>query len=689
MIRWVPSAVLLVSYFANLMLISSFLGIGLGAMAASQNRRLFRFFPLALLLCIGFIFLCRSIYLPGSQNELRYFAQSPSLVNHLVLVGIFTINVMVFIPLGEGIGQLFHRLPPLRAYAWDLSGSLVGTLCFGAFSFLAFSPFWGLLGVAGICLVLSNPKNRIWAAIPLIIALFLLTLTTERGAIWSPYHYITVHTQDGALVDLSNVPESIREMKNPPVYIIRVNQKFVQPHMTMAAHRFDPTVLAGVTKTEYAAEQRAHYFLPYFFKPKPKQVAVVGAGGGSDVEAALLNGANTVDAVEIDPQLINLSRKINASGVYDDSRVNVITNDARAFLQQTSRKYDLIVFGYLDSQALFSSMSNVRLDGYVYTVESISAAFNRLQDDGNLALSFYVADRIWLVDKLVGMVSEATGTKPLIYSSGTGNVTLLSFRNPPQFAPAKLNDYQRLNHKIQGVPISTDDWPYLYLAKRGVPSDYLTVIGTLLILAFGGVLFLMPRGTVGGKIIRIEGTHFFAMGLGFLLLQTKTIINSSLYFGATWIVTTAVITGVLLMVLLANFLAQNYLKKFSLWFYAPLFISLLALYAVPTSIILELPILGRLLWTIFVTPLPIFFAGLIFSTTFKKCVSPSASFGANLIGATIGGFLEYHGMAIGHNSLTLYVIAAYLGSLFIMYSKLEKGKIVDLAFEQSGEISNG
>ncbi|MCZ6602719.1 MAG: hypothetical protein O6952_06920, partial [Planctomycetota bacterium] len=68
-------------------------------------------------------------------------------------------------------------------------------------------------------------------------------------------------------------------------------------------------------------------------------------------------------------------------------------------------------------------------------------------------------------------------------------------------------------------------------------------------------------------------------------------------------------------------------------------------------------------WSLLAVPLPIFFAGLIFSTTFRTSPGPSASLGANLIGATVGGFLEYGGMAIGHQALGLFVMVAYLASL--------------------------
>jgi hypothetical protein len=62
-------------------------------------------------------------------------------------------------------------------------------------------------------------------------------------------------------------------------------------------------------------------------------------------------------------------------------------------------------------------------------------------------------------------------------------------------------------------------------------------------------------------------------------------------------------------------------------------------------------------------PLPIFFAGLIFSTTFRQTHDPSLSFSANLIGATLGGFLQYLAMAVGMHVLLVVVIASYAASL--------------------------
>jgi hypothetical protein len=83
---------------------------------------------------------------------------------------------------------------------------------------------------------------------------------------------------------------------------------------------------------------------------------------------------------------------------------------------------------------------------------------------------------------------------------------------------------------------------------------------------------------------------------------------------------------------------------------------------------LALSLPGRLLWALLVVPLPIFFAGLVFSTTFRNAANPSALLGSNLVGAMTGGFCEYLGMATGYQSLMFLVLGAYAASLACLAS---------------------
>ncbi len=329
------------------------------------------------------------------------------------------------------------------------------------------------------------------------------------------------------------------------------------------------------------------------------------------------------------------------------------------FLERRSGDYDVVIFGWLDSQALFSYGASLRLDGYTYTVESFRRAFDHVREGGALSVSFYVGQQ-WMGQKLVQMIETATGTTPYVYTREADMFVIVAVKGQPPDVPGEFFGWRLTPVEKQSVDLATDDWPYLYLARRTVPRDYAIVMGLLLTVSLISVLAI--RGASFGAT---DG-HFLFLGWGFLLLQTKSIGDCSLYFGTTWFVTTLVITGVLLMVLLANWVAIRFIRAFRPWFYVPLFATLLVLLLVPREPILAQPLGIRLLWTLIAVPLPIFFAGLIFSTTFREGGNPSAHFGANLIGATIGGFSEYLGMWLGGDALSWIVMAAYAASLICL-----------------------
>ncbi len=76
---------------------------------------------------------------------------------------------------------------------------------------------------------------------------------------------------------------------------------------------------------------------------------VVGAGNGNDVSVALRQGASRVDAVEIDPKLMEIGERFHPERPYADPRVQQFVDDGRAFLERTDDSYDLIVFAFPDS----------------------------------------------------------------------------------------------------------------------------------------------------------------------------------------------------------------------------------------------------------------------------------------------------------------------------------------------------
>lgn len=652
-IRWAPAVVRMIAYYANLILISSFLGLGVGAIMGKKRKSVFGWLPALLLINVVWLLIAHFVTMPTTASESRFYTPAPQFVRYVCLLGIFASNAAMFVPLGQRIGSLFENLPPLLAYSWDLGGSLAGTLCFGLFSLKYFSPLFGM-GFVAFAVVLLLPRGRRVRGIPVLaLALVAVYFSVSPRAAWSPYYYIIV-TEDAAKqkVPVREPLPDLRTMQDPPIYDVRVNHYYLQKDGS-----FDPNRYSAEKRTEILNE-RVQYDLPYALAPAHRRVLALGAGGGTDTEIAVLNGAEQVDAVEIDPILVKLSDRFNASAIYENPKVHVHVDDARAFLRQSSGGYDLVVFSFLDSQTLFSSMSNIRLDGYIYTVQSIQSAFRLLNDDGVLSISF-MAGREWLARKLVRMAELATNQMPVVYEDH-GQVVICAFRGAHAEPPQQYGRFARTTFPagddLSNAVAPTDDWPFLYLSRKTIPADYLIVIGILLATAVPVVLALRGRG------FGMNDGHFLFLGLGFLLLETKSISDCSLYFGTTWFVTMVVVAGVLLMVLAANLVAMR-MSRFRRWLYAPLIATLLLLYFVKRDSILALSFDQRLLWSLLVVPLPIFFAGLIFSTTFRQASNPSSFFGANLIGAMIGGFSEYLSMVIGNQNLMFLVIGAYLVSL--------------------------
>ena len=109
---------------------------------------------------------------------------------------------------------------------------------------------------------------------------------------------------------------------------------------------------------------------------------ILGAGSGNDVHLVLEQGAKNIDAVEIDRAIWKLGKELNYQKPYDDPRVQVYIDDARAFLKKTKTKYDVIILGTLDSQTLLSGMSSIRLDNYIYTSEAFRSVRELLNQRG-------------------------------------------------------------------------------------------------------------------------------------------------------------------------------------------------------------------------------------------------------------------------------------------------------------------
>lgn len=129
--------------------------------------------------------------------------------------------------------------------------------------------------------------------------------------------------------------------------------------------------------------------LPYHLLSRPS-VLVLGAGGGDDVLSALFHDAEEVDAVELNPQVVELARRGDGdfkSEAYGSEGVNLFVEEARGFVTRSEKRYDLIQVALLDSFSASSAGLYALSESYLYTVEALREYIGHLKPEGMLAIT--------------------------------------------------------------------------------------------------------------------------------------------------------------------------------------------------------------------------------------------------------------------------------------------------------------
>jgi hypothetical protein len=662
-IRWLASEVRIFAYFKNFPLLAAFLGFGMGCLIAARGRNYFRFTPLLLLL-VSLVISCawRGGYThitfvdPHEQYLIGTFAWDNPLVQMLkgaaFILGIFLLTTALFTCLCEKLGQCLNAFPPLRSYSVNVAFSLLGILVYAALCFARLGPaVWLLIAATG--LLPFFPRKWITLA-PAFAAIALPILTTSGTVLWSPYYRIDVKPL--ALAGKDSVPHDMG-------YNVEVNHDAI-----LGAYNFSTDYVASLPP-EVRDQLLDYYNVSYrIFGPRFKRIAVLGAGAGNDVAAALRYGVQSIDAVEIDPGIIDIGRKFHPESPYASAKVHIINGDARTFLRaKDSGSYDMIVFGALDSHAVFSSMSSVRIDNYVYTVESFSEALTHLGPQGILAVTFYCY-KDWQLERVFNALWKANRAKPVVvYSLGEQRNNLVMLAGPGAPRDALLTHPYVIAQNAEAlvgkgtIEPTTDDWPFLFLRERGFPFNYAYML--VLILGFS---YIAITRAVQVSAAAFDGPMFL-LGLGFMLLETKVLAKIALLAGATWIVNTFVIGAVLSMMLIATLSVLRGWFSNPRWTILALVLSILLDYLFKLNGLTLVPWGGlNLAIVLMLLALPIFFAGVLFATCFRDVELAAPALGYNLFGAMVGGVLEYFSMAWGINSLNLLSVAAYLGVAWLV-----------------------
>ncbi|HSL11942.1 MAG TPA: spermidine synthase [Actinomycetota bacterium] len=627
LIRWVAGFQIHVALFTNFVLLASFLGIGVGFLRARHERDLRRWAPLALAAMVALVWVFRVVRSVTTRDAETVFGlPAPPMWVTLPVVFLGVAGAMALVT--EEVARRFERFAPLDAYRLDIFGSLLGIVAFAALSFVGAGPLsWGLALAAAFVVLgpraITADRIRAIGAAALLAILAVGGLT--GGDTWSPYYRV------------SQLP-----VTEPGRVPIRVNSL---PHQS--------TLPLERLREEF-------YVRPYeHLQREPGRVLIIGAGNGNDVAVALSEGATSVDAVEIDRVLQGIGRERHPEQPYADPRVTAHVDDGRAFLERTDAEYDLILFALPDSLTLVTGQGALRLESYLFTVEAMTTVRDRLAPGGVFAMYNYYRPDVF--ERYANTMATVFGHEPCFDPGAQGADRRSQAVLTIGVSPDDVSCETRWTPAVVVPEPATDDHPFPYARGRTIPLLYAVVLGLIVVASI-----VIVRRASGAPLSRMRPyADLFCMGAAFLLLETTNVVRFALLFGTTWFVNALVFAGILLSVLAAVELARRVRLPSPIVLYVALALAIAVAWVIEPASLLQLDVVPRFFAAVAIAFTPVFIANLIFAERFRDVGASTVAFAANLLGAMLGGVMEYLALTTGYRNL-LFVVALVYGLAFIL-----------------------
>jgi hypothetical protein len=663
-LRWIGIEMPVVRAFPNLVIMIALIAASTGlASSARETGKPSWLNSNILALACSFTLILTLIYsvrLNLVRLSIKFASEQTDVVTPIaVLLAIVFCLYAIFRKIGSLLAPEFDALEPLKAYSTNLLGSMLGVVTFALCSKLCLGPAVWCLVLGGACFALAQS-----AYIPVLtIALAALAFTENHTSMWSPYSkldIIPMACETGSVLGKGN-------------YILNSNNEyfhFALRILSPAEGNSDLVDSASATQQSKTVKYYLKWLgIPVTFSNNLSNVLVLGAGSGNDVAYALARHAGHVAAVEIDPIIVGFGSSIHPNKPFLDPRVTVYNEDARTFLRRSGDKFDLIEFAYLDPGATIRIASFLRVDNYVYTVESMSAALARLRPNGIVTVTFATGANNGISNRLYKTIEQAAGYPPLSFVAKDWDSVLYIFG--PGAAKIDAKAVLRENENLQVWPAagttinarpSTDQWPFLYTEfdSRGVWLYVLILIVTVVLPSLLLIGVRRENASWG------EWANMFFLGQAFMLIETKAITELSLLFGATWLVSSVVIGTVLLLAWLANLVVRKFpgIKVFLVYALLVVCIGVDYVFRVPSAS--SMPAWMIALSASLITCLPIIFGSMIFSLRFREATSPAILLSANLLGVAFGGLTENMCLLVGTKGLSLIALLLYALSLLAL-----------------------
>jgi hypothetical protein len=152
--------------------------------------------------------------------------------------------------------------------------------------------------------------------------------------------------------------------------------------------------MSAITRNSEDRAQLAYldyltWALPFHLLDNPS-VLVIGAGGGVDVLMAQYFKASSIDAVELNPQVVDIVRRVYASfagNIYSAKNVRIHIAEGRGFVAGSEREFDLIQAPLIHSFSASSAGVGALSENYLYTVEALGVYLGKLKNNGYLVIT--------------------------------------------------------------------------------------------------------------------------------------------------------------------------------------------------------------------------------------------------------------------------------------------------------------
>jgi spermidine synthase len=423
-------------------------------------------------------------------------------------------------------------------YSLDNAGSVLGGLAFSGLLVHLLSHFGILYVPAGLCIAAAAwlaLRQRRWRSV-LAVAVVAVAMAALFAAV----------DLDRLSAERQYAPQRVVHHGHSPYGNLVVTELDGQYSF------LENGVALFSTQNVQQVEETVHYAMAQ--RPRARRVLLVGGGVSGTAREILRYGVEAVDYVELDPQVIELSRRFQPEAL-DDRRIHPIATDGRLFVKQTQERYDVVI---LDTPDPSTSQIN-----RFYTEEFFAEVRRILSPEGVISLSLghdydgYIdretaralATLHRTLEQVFGRVMVIPGDRFFLLASDGELTTEIAERldaagirtrrvNRPYVAamtePSRMADVRRAI--AAAGPVNRDFSPILYFYHLRYWMSQFRISFGLLEAAIGLtlVVYLLRARPVARALF---ATGFAASALEVVLLLSFQILYGSLYHQVGLIVT--------------------------------------------------------------------------------------------------------------------------------------------------------